>query len=200
MEYGKLLQSEGKARQAVMNLRTYLDEFPTDREGGLAAVRTMEGLGGAAQAAEPLELLAKRYPQDAEIWTELGRVRLSLGRPNEAVEAFRAARVLQPESRDVIQGLSEGETMRRLNPSARGLRYNQRKERTVALANRMLSVRGRCLEAGDRAALEKLAAARFTSNEAIEAAWATMAKIWKHGGAGCASDAALDWIATQLGG
>ncbi|MEP7363856.1 MAG: chloride channel protein [Acidobacteriota bacterium] len=200
LEYGKLLQSEGKGREAVMNLRTYLDEFPTDREGGLAAARMMEDLGGAVQAEEPLELLAKRYPQDGEVWIELGRSRLSSGKPTEAMEAFRAARLLEPNRTDVATGLAQAETMVRLNPSARGVRYDERKARTVELAKRMLIARGSCMEAGDKAALEKLAATRFTSNEAIEAGWAELAKLWKRGGTGCTPDAALDWIAAQLGG
>lgn len=200
LEYGRLLQAVGKRREAVSNLRTYLDEFPTDREGGLAAARMMEGLGGAVQAEEPLELLARRYPQDGEVWTELGKTRLAVGKAVEALEPLRAALLLEPHNAEAKRGLAQAETMVQLNPSARGVRYEQRKARTTELAKRMLAVRGSCLDAEGKAAIERIAGTRFTSNEAIEAAWAELANRWRHGGAGCTPDAAIDWIVKQLGG
>ena len=200
LEYGRLLQAEGKQREAILNLRTYLDEFPTDREGALSAVRLMEELGGAAQAEEPLEVLGRRYPQDAEVWMELGQARLVAGKAAEALEALRAASLLQPDREGLDARLRQAETMLRLNPSARGVRYEQRKSRTVELAKRMIAARGACLAAEDKAALEKIAATRFTSNEGIEAAWAELANRWRRGGTGCAPDAAIDWIVKQLGG
>ena len=86
-----------------------------------------------------------------------------MGKPVEAVEAFRAARVLTPGSAEVKQGLAQAETMLRLNPSARGVRYAERKSRTGELAKRMLAVRGACLSGEDKAAVEKMTAARVAA-------------------------------------
>ena len=199
LEYGRLLEDGGKQDEAAMNLRTYVDEFPTDREGGLAAGRRLREMGRLQAAEDVMELLGGRYPQDGEVWTELGKTWLAAGRPEAAMQSLRAALLVEPGRGDAKAALGTAEAMVRLNPAGRGVRFRERAARTGELAKRMLAVRGGCLGAEEKGVLERIAGQRFESNEAVEGAWAEMGKVWRKGGEGCGEDGVVEWVLGQVG-
>lgn len=85
----KLLESKRVAGDAALRL-----------EVGLAAA-ALEAGGEGTEALGRLDALASGHPRSVAVHVARGRARLALGRPEEAVESFRAARLLaRPGSAD----------------------------------------------------------------------------------------------------
>jgi tetratricopeptide (TPR) repeat protein len=82
---------------AIARIATERNPLSVDAQWDLAGVELQRGETDAAQAA--LERAVRLEPANAESWRRLGRFRLSVAQdPRGALEAFRAAYYLDPES------------------------------------------------------------------------------------------------------
>jgi tetratricopeptide (TPR) repeat protein len=72
----------------------------------VATIEQARGQLGAAESA--LESAVRLEPANAETWRRLGRLRLdAIGKPDQALPAFKAAYALDPQSRVSISDLIE---------------------------------------------------------------------------------------------
>jgi cytochrome c-type biogenesis protein CcmH/NrfG len=94
--FDRLDAGQPVAAAAIARIATKRDPLAVDPLFALAAIEQSRGRAPEAEAA--LVRAVRLQPADAETWRQLGRLRLSLGRPREALRAFRAAYFLDPAS------------------------------------------------------------------------------------------------------
>lgn len=89
------LQREGRARDAIAELRAFVDPRPGDLEAQLAFGRFLLGSGGAIEARTPLKRATQLGPDDADAWEALGLALAALPADAEtAIDALERAEAL----------------------------------------------------------------------------------------------------------
>ncbi len=114
---GRLLLAEGQVDDAVGWYREFQKKYPDDVEAvnGLAVALHRAGLG--SEAAEVLETAARRWPESAQTWFNLGAVYSDLEKNkflDRAENATRRALALSPDHAEAhaCMGLIAGKTGR----------------------------------------------------------------------------------------
>jgi len=134
------------------------------------AARIYEDMGAIDLAADAATRAARRAPEDASAWERLGRLRLRLGNPSQAISALERAREIEPSvdglldlalafhlAGDVGAEVSAAEAATRVEPKSRAAwsTYAHALARTDRLAECGDACR-RALQLGDDAEVADL--------------------------------------------
>ena len=92
------VQADGAFRKAIELNPSFSDSFVS-----LGNMYIDYGHANVGQAV--LETGVKVNDKDAKMWNGLGRALLSLNKPQEAVDAFKKAKAIDPDMVDVLFGL-----------------------------------------------------------------------------------------------
>jgi Flp pilus assembly protein TadD len=96
----------GMSRTAIHNNKDRKKNHPMiARADILALAARFRRLGAFSQAEQLYRQALEQQPDDAELWTQLGRVSQALGKSDEAVACYERAAALRPDDPDPLNEL-----------------------------------------------------------------------------------------------
>src|SRR4029077_12645987 len=91
-----MLERTNRHAEALQQIEQLLASDPASRHYRILKAAALVGIGEYQQALELFETLLEERRDNAGVWVTYGNVLRTLGRPDEAVSAYRKSAELEP--------------------------------------------------------------------------------------------------------
>jgi len=159
-ELVEMLARAGKREQAKASLTSLASQPIDDLMTRERLARMFEDFGMRKEAADAYRSIIQRDKQNAGAYAGLGEVEFELGDCNAAQQAFRRVLALDSSNKDAARKVEVCSALMALDPTAPGLRPEERYRRSEVVLRRVFEARVHCASPtgntqAARAALER---------------------------------------------
>ena len=198
LEYALLLYQSGKASQATTSLLSLIEQSGDFQAAGEKAADTIQQFDSSTRAEEAYTLLAERFPANSAIWTNLARSRFSNGKELNALQAYREAARLSPDSDAIRSSLALVEKVLNLDPGRPRLSLRERGRRWNEILAILIQETSACGESPEHQLAKRLLNTKNLSLEVLDRKVAAVLELWDTTADACKQDPALSRILSRL--
>lgn len=196
--YASLLAETGRQNEAMSQLLLVIAQKGDDPATGKRAAEAIQAFGSPEQVEETYQLLARQFPADSGVWMRLGDTRLGGRKDSLALEAYRRALKVSPDSEEARQAVERVETILRLDPTRRGLPVRERARRWDELLQRVLKMVEACGRDEQAKHARPLIQKKASTLRLVDEKMAAVRKLWLEADPSCRTDAVVSSIMAKL--
>ncbi len=198
LEHALLLYQAGKKSQATTSLLSLIEQSGDFPEAGEKAAQAIRQFDSTTRTEEAYALMAERFPANSAVWSNLGDLRFSNGKETLALQAYREAARLSPDSYSITASLAMVEKVLKLDPARRGLSLRERGRRWNEILAILIEQTSACGESPQYQVARRLLNKKTLSIEGLDEKMAAVLELWQSTPAPCNQDPALIHIFSRL--
>jgi tetratricopeptide (TPR) repeat protein len=193
-----LLAESGKRTEAVASLFSVIEQSGGDASIGKQAAQAIKDIGTLEQSEAAYKALSAHFPADPAVWLALGDVRFAANKDRAALEAYRNAATVDPRNDAAARSVRRVEEVMDIDPTRRGLGWEERSRRWDLLFERVLTTATPCLGSGELTAAAALIQRPERSLKTQHEKASAIQHIWATVDAACRTDAVLSHVIANI--
>ncbi|MCU1324699.1 MAG: Cl-channel, voltage-gated family protein [Bryobacterales bacterium] len=196
--FSQLLAESGKRTEAVASLFSVMEQSGGDASTGKQAAQAIKDIGTLEQSEAAYKALSAHFPADPAVWLALGDVRFAANKDRAALEAYRNAATVDPRNEAAARSVRRVEEVMDIDPTRRGLGWEERSRRWDLLFERVLTTATPCLGSGELTAAAALIQRPERSLKTQHEKASAIQHIWATVDAACRTDAVLSHVIANI--